>query len=333
MTDGSQHRGRSFLQADDFGLSATINHGILQSFRHGLLTGASLLANAPAAEEAAAAWHLLERERREELPSRGVRQRLDDPNRPFDLGVHLNLTQGRPLTDDYPAALRRRDGTFAGVWQLFATLSRRRQQFLPAIEREFDAQLARLSAWDLSPTHLDGHQYAELMPGVGSIVAAIAARRGIHAVRVARERGLGRTTLPQGRLPAFCLSLVKRRYAARFADEMRRLGMNGSDLFFGTAHAGRVTIDVWRRFLDVAGSQENVEVGLHPGGVPSSSPVAGEWIDPLELLRPIEAKTLQSAELVELLVSRGVRLGRIFDLTGRSTAEEVAACGSARGPA
>ena len=48
------------------------------------------------------------------LPSMAVRRRLGDPDCPFDLGVHLNLTQGRPLTDRYPPELLDAAGRFPG---------------------------------------------------------------------------------------------------------------------------------------------------------------------------------------------------------------------------
>src|SRR5690349_9875299 len=41
------------VNADDFGASRGINRGILEAFRSGILTSASLLVNAPWSEEAA----------------------------------------------------------------------------------------------------------------------------------------------------------------------------------------------------------------------------------------------------------------------------------------
>src|SRR3974390_2075132 len=87
------------LHADDFGFNRAIDAGIVRGFEDGLLTSTSLLANAPEAASALDAWRQLAARQSERiLPSMPRRQALGDRDQPFDLGVHLNLTQGRPLT-------------------------------------------------------------------------------------------------------------------------------------------------------------------------------------------------------------------------------------------
>ena len=115
------------LHADDLGMNRAVNEGILRGFRHGLLTSTSLLANAPDAAWAIQQWKTLADEQAAgQLPSAAVRRKLGDPNGPFDLGVHLNLTQGRPLTGrHYPAELLDPKGRFPGVFELFARLPKR----------------------------------------------------------------------------------------------------------------------------------------------------------------------------------------------------------------
>ena len=91
--------GRLILHADDFGLNRATTEGVLRGFRHGVLTSSAVIANAPAASEALAAWkHLLAEWHEQSWPSAAVRRMLGDPRLPPDLGVHLNLTQGRPLS-------------------------------------------------------------------------------------------------------------------------------------------------------------------------------------------------------------------------------------------
>ena len=111
------------LHADDFGMNRAVSDGILHGFRHGLLTSTSLLANAPDAARALSHWkELLADQAAGRLPSAEVRRRLGDPDCPFDLGVHLNLTQGRPLGGDrYPAELLDPQGRFPGVFLAVCT--------------------------------------------------------------------------------------------------------------------------------------------------------------------------------------------------------------------
>src|ERR1700734_1066609 len=67
------------INADDFGMSSAVNSAILSGVEQGLVTSTSIMANMPGFEEA------VRLEREHDL----LRGRV---------GVHLNLTEGRPLT-------------------------------------------------------------------------------------------------------------------------------------------------------------------------------------------------------------------------------------------
>jgi predicted glycoside hydrolase/deacetylase ChbG (UPF0249 family) len=87
-------------------MNRAVTDGINRGFTHGLLTSTSLLANAPDASQALKAWQQLELQRAAgRLPSSAARASLGEPSLPFELGVHLNLTPGRPLTNTYPTPL------------------------------------------------------------------------------------------------------------------------------------------------------------------------------------------------------------------------------------
>ena len=205
------------LHADDYGLNAAVTAGILHGFRHGLLTSTALLANAPHAAAAIAAWKDFAPRGAEQLsPSLALRRKLDDGGRPFDLGVHLNLTQGRPLTGDrYSAELLDGEGRFPGIFRLFGRLHRRAEtHFAAALRDELAAQIAWLVDHGVRPTHLNGHQYVELLPPVARLLPDLLARFAIPVVRRAVEPALARTTLWHGfRLRAWLLAAVKQRYA------------------------------------------------------------------------------------------------------------------------
>jgi len=73
------------VNADDFGASRQTNEAILQAFEKGLISSATIMANMPAFEEACQLVHQHHLQRR--------------------IGLHLNLTSGKPLTAgiaDYP---------------------------------------------------------------------------------------------------------------------------------------------------------------------------------------------------------------------------------------
>ncbi len=127
-----------------------------------------------------------------------------------------------------------------------------------------------------------------------------------------------RTTLGQGfRLRGWLLAIVKQRYARRLADSALARAAAAPDVFFGTAHAGLIDLRTIERFLDAAGQDRFVEIGIHPGHQDAATrpdEISADWHDPLAAHRPRELAMLESPLLAECLRSRGVKLGRLTDL-------------------
>ncbi|HVX12095.1 MAG TPA: ChbG/HpnK family deacetylase [Pirellulales bacterium] len=318
------------LHADDFGLNTAVTHGIVRGFEEGLLTSTSLLANAPAAVEAADAWrHLEERRRAGRIVSAGKRVSLGEPSLPFDLGVHLNLTQGRPLTGpQFPEELLDSAGRLLPPGRLFPRLLLTGRRYGPAVERELAAQIEWLLDRGLRPTHLNGHQYVEMMPVVSGLAPELARRYAVSHVRAAREPGHWRTSLRPGlRLSNWCLAFVKRRFAGRWCRKLDAAGVSHADAFFGASHAGCIDADLLRRFLHIAGAPARnaagslnagaprvIEIALHPGDRPAEMRrdlLSDGWHDPLATARAAELELLCSTELVAAIASAGLALGRL----------------------
>lgn len=304
------------LHADDFGMNAAVNAGILQAFRDGFLTSTSLLANAPAVSDACAAWPLLMAELREgAIPSATIRREVGDTLRPFDLGVHLNLTQGRPLTANYPAELLGEQGEFPGIGQVFRKLRTERSRFRQAVLNELQAQVERVQSLGVEPTHMNGHQYVEMVPEVASLIPDLAAKYSIPIVRLAKEGSLARTVLGQGRVVSFAVALVKRYFAGRFQKHIEREGLVAPSQFFGTSHAGHVGKSTLIQFLTFASPSGCTEIGLHPGvAAIEPSLVTDAWHDPLAAARPAELGWLCDMSTGGLFSGHGLRLGRLTDL-------------------
>ena len=128
--------------ADDFGLSPAVSNGIIQLAQAQRVTAVSCMTNAPCWQEAAPAL-----------------QRLPTAVR---VGLHLNLTEGRPLSSE-----------LARVWPrlptLPALLARAHLGLIPqaAVQSEIRAQWARfIEHADAVPEHIDGHQHVHQLPGV-----------------------------------------------------------------------------------------------------------------------------------------------------------------------
>jgi predicted glycoside hydrolase/deacetylase ChbG (UPF0249 family) len=160
--------GRLIVNADDFGIAEAVNRGIAEAFDRGIVTSASLMATGEAFVHAAA----LARER----------PRLA-------IGVHLVLTEHRPLLGGPAAAtLIGRDGLFASHVGAVARNLLTGGVSLAAVRAEFDAQIGRVRDAGIVVSHLDGHQHVHALPGIAGVVAELAEKHGIRAVRYPAER-------------------------------------------------------------------------------------------------------------------------------------------------
>ena len=156
------------VNADDLGLTVGVNDGIFDAHDLGILTSASLFANAPATGDAIA--------RGRQRPSLGI-------------GAHLALVDGAPTLppDDVPTLVAD-DGRFRRSWKPFIVACLQRRVSLDDVERELTAQIARLQRAGVRLTHLDAHKHVHAYPPIFAIVARLAIRFGIPAVRVPYER-------------------------------------------------------------------------------------------------------------------------------------------------
>ena len=306
---------RIVLHADDFGMNTAVTDGILRGFDVGLLTSTSLLSNAPDAARAIDCWRQLESRRRGGgLNSAARRGRLDDSQQPFDLGVHLNLTQGRPMIGArYPAALLDRNGLFPGIVSLFRRLRRATQSELGRIEEELACQVQFMIDRGQRPSHINGHQYIELLPALAGIVESMLDRFGITIVRVAWEPSWRRSiTWPGVSVAQWLLGGVKKYYAANLSRRMLLRNMCRADAFFGTMTAGTTTAATIGAFLAASSDSRLAEIGLHPALESTvNRRQADGWHDPLAARRPNELEMLQSAELEDELVKNGCGLARL----------------------
>lgn len=151
---------RLIVNADDLGSGALRDRGIFAAFTRGIVSSASLLANGPTFATATA---------------KAIACGLP-------VGVHLNLSEGRPLSGPIPG-LTGADGSFPGKRAL--------REILPsatfdgdAVHRELLAQIGRLRDAGLEPDHLDTHQHCLLFPALTAILADVAAVTGIRALRL-----------------------------------------------------------------------------------------------------------------------------------------------------
>jgi chitin disaccharide deacetylase len=129
------------VNADDFGLTAGINAGIIQAHQHGIVSSTTLMVHGAAAHEAAA-WA-------RQHPALGV-------------GLHIDL---------WEHVLR--DGQWVRVYEHCAGNA---EAVRAEIERQFERFCALLGG---APDHIDTHQHVHREPLVGHEVRSFATRHGL----------------------------------------------------------------------------------------------------------------------------------------------------------
>lgn len=150
------------VNADDFGLTRGVNRAVAQAHCEGVLTSATMMANAAAFEDAV---------------------HVSAANPSLAIGCHVVLVDGVPVLPQHHipslvegTGLSRSLGRFA----MNASLKRVRQT---EIEAEAIAQITRLQQAGLRVTHVDTHKHTHMFPAVLAPLLRAARACGVLAIR------------------------------------------------------------------------------------------------------------------------------------------------------
>ncbi len=227
------------VNADDYGMNEGVSRGILAASAAGSVRSTTAMTNCPDFERAM-----------DDVKSAGC---------DIDVGMHLNLTWGRPLSnpDKIPTLV-----DDAGVFLRRGALLRKSllgEISEDEIYRELRLQCERLLGRLGSITHLDGHHHVHIFPVVRGAVSRLAKELSIPFVRAPLEGSWSPLRWqPLRRLGISLISSSGARY-------WRSRGFNTSDHFGGFAlGAGEGFKDRWLRTMDLM--PEGVcEIMVHPG--------------------------------------------------------------------
>ena len=202
------------INADDFGRTDTVTQAILYGFENGYLDRTTVMVNQPYFEQATVL-----------AQKYGFRDRV---------GLHINLTQGEPLTEQMKACARfcGADGAFNGLIfqnrKMFFLLTKKEKK---AIAAEIDAQIDKYFEYGYSLLHADSHGHVHTFLSTLPIVIKALKKRQFQSLRLSANLtdGFGKRLIKQlmnGRIHRFnrkyrndcryfdCLSKVKRAFPA-----------------------------------------------------------------------------------------------------------------------
>ncbi len=264
--------------ADDAGFAERSDHAILRCFREGVVRVASVSVTQPRAQQFVA-----------EASAAGL-----------EVGLHLDLTEGPPLTGAIPGLAP--DGRpflrdKAATWAL---LRREPDGVLAdALANEILAQWERLLSFGARPSHLNGHNHMHVLP---------AARRGLRRLMETHD-------VPHVRVPIDWADAHDHpEVLAGLADTCRTLQSDlqrvaaSTAAFTGYGFSRTPTSD---QLLGSLGGSGALEVMVHPGSRAGSPFTESHWRDE-------EARVLSDPDLPAALAARGFSCMGFFETLRRA---------------
>jgi chitin disaccharide deacetylase len=278
------------VNADDLGWTQGVNRGIAEAHRNGIVTSTSLLANGCAFEA-------------------GVRTARESPQ--LGVGVHLNLSDGKPVAPaEQVKSLLDENGDFSGGPETLLLRLTAKKLETKEVETEWNAQIEKVRATGIRPTHLDGHKHVQMLPGLFAVALRLAKKHGIEAVRVAHEASSLRAALTSGGEPtgvtlkqgvqARGLKLLGR--DARAMTE--RAGIATADYFCGIAQTGVLTKKGVQQLL-ASLPEGTTELMCHPGYADADLEKSATR---LQKSRETELEILTDNEIRKSVATLGIRL-------------------------
>jgi chitin disaccharide deacetylase len=272
------------VNADDFGLSPSVNEGIEQAYGNGILRSASLMPNGEGFGDAV--------DRIRGLPDLGV-------------GIHLSLVGERSVAPhgELPGLVRA-DGWLPSSYADFARAFYSRRFGLSELRREMKAQIARVLETGIRPTHLDSHQHIHLLPGALGLTIELAKEARIKVVRTPCDRSIGAVLRSKRglRLGILCL------FSALAKARLRKVGLRHAGSFHGLAVSGHLNAPALCRILSRLTDGVH-EIMCHPGRETADLRRRYRWGYEWES----EIEALRSSAAKELVERRGICLRSFRD--------------------
>jgi predicted glycoside hydrolase/deacetylase ChbG (UPF0249 family) len=231
------------VNADDYNTDRERNLGIIEGAKNGIVTSTTILTNLP--------W--------DDRSLSGLKETFGK-----NIGVHLNLTKGTPLTQGLTSVTNRQGEFFAKkeIWKkaFLGTLD-------PVeIEDEFTAQIAYPKKLGVVPTHIDGNNHVHVFPGIIGPAVRAAKRFGITKVRLPAEKFISLKQFFQNGVAKKVLICL---LSMNAAEVFRRNGLSFTDHFAGIQYPRLSNTASLRKFVQTL-PDGTTELMCHPGYSSSS---------------------------------------------------------------
>ena len=234
-----------FINADDFGLTKSINKGVIESATNGILNSVSIMVNAPATIDAV--------------------NTLKKYDKQFiRIGLHINLVGNQGCVRSKYDYLTDQKGNYPERWSnLFKLILLHGNIILREIESESRRQIEVLKATGLDIDHLDSHDHTHCFPPIANIFIKLALEYGIPYIRCPVE-----SAFYNDPRRFFSIKRIATNYFGySLKGKIGSAGLTTSNSFWGVTDSGAMTAGRLINILNSIQYKGIIEIMCHPGFV------------------------------------------------------------------
>jgi hopanoid biosynthesis associated protein HpnK len=283
---------RLIVNADDFGLTAGVNRGILEAHRAGIVTSTTLMANSKAFDDA-------------------VHLARFSPK--LSVGCHLVLVDGLPLLSlgEVASLVDPGDSHFRKNISGFALRALSGRLAAGEIEAEATAQIRKLQSAGVQVSHIDTHKHTHMFPQILRPLLRAAQSCGVRAIR----NPFGRVVFPQiarhpGLWKRYSQATLLNTWQGKFRRAAAASGMRTTDGSLGVVATGSLDEGLIHFILENL-PEGTWEFVTHPG---YNDADLQNVATRLRQSRDLELRLLTSPATRALLDRKGIQLISYHDL-------------------
>ncbi len=221
---------RLIVNADDFGLSSSVNQAVIRAHREGILTSASLMVNEAGFDEAVT---------------------LAKENSRLGVGLHLTLLHGHAaLPGGKIPGLANARGEFSNNPVAVGMKYFFKKSLRDQLRAEIHAQFDRFHAAGLPLDHVNGHLHLHLHPVIFKILMEDSDSLGIRHFRFTRDCLARSRRMSRGHLfYKISHALVFEHLSSRARQTLRQKNIRHAQITFGLLQDSRVDEDYLLKLL------------------------------------------------------------------------------------
>jgi predicted glycoside hydrolase/deacetylase ChbG (UPF0249 family) len=230
-------------------------------------------------------------------------------NPELDVGVHLSLTQGKPILNfDKVDSLSTKEGYFHNHVIDFSKRYFSSSIALPQVKNEFAAQIEKILDHGIKITHIDSHQHVHILPKILNIVSELAELHKIKYIRFPME-GFKPYMVKKQDSVYRIVQLMALNYFCSKAKGKINLR---TDYFSGFYFGGRLNQENLITLINHLPSAGTIELMCHPGFMNNSEDFSESNYRQVE-----EMYALTNKHVTEILLKKNIEISSFRNLLSR----------------